>query len=88
MYYTYLISECVESNLKIKSQELNEDTDVKGWVVKEQVNIKFLRGEDAGQRNRNVEKYLTDDITNFLLMWSTSSQMLGSLTFDNFTSSD
>ena len=35
----------------------------------------FQAGEDTGQRLRNKAEYLTVDVTNFLLPWSTSSQM-------------
>ena len=36
-YYTYNISKCVSSNVKLKGKDWFEDTEVKGWVVKELV---------------------------------------------------
>ena len=36
-YYTYINSKCVKSNVKLRGKDF-EDTDVKGRVVKEQVN--------------------------------------------------
>ena len=43
-YYTYNISKCVTSNVKLRRKDWFEDTDVKGWVVKEQVNNQFPNG--------------------------------------------
>ena len=56
----------------------------KDWLRTQMLRSEWLRskwitnfpsGEDAGQRLRNEAEYLTVDVTNFLLLWSTSSQM-------------
>ena len=55
----------------LRTQMLRADWSRSKWI------INFPTGVEAGQRLRNEEKYLTVDVTSFLLLWSTLSQNPG-----------